>query len=318
MPIVLTGGAGFLGSHLLEALLKEGREVVVVDNFDPFYPAQAKRRNLDEARQAGDFRLVEADVGDVEGCLDRLALRAGQVEALIHLAARPGPRPSVREPLLYQRLNVGGTVGALESARRLEVPRFVFASSSSVYGARTEVPFREEDPAESPASPYAATKRAGELLCYSYHALTGMSVVALRFFSAYGPRQRPDMAISRFVGRIDRGEPIPVYGDGSASRDHTYVSDIIAGVLSALTVEVDYEIINLGDSRAVRLDELIRLIEEALGKRAVIDRQPPQPGDVPTTCACITKARRLLGYEPRVPLREGLRRYVRWYRGGER
>jgi len=321
MSIVLTGGAGFLGSHLLEALLREGREVVVIDNFDPFYPPETKRRNLAEVRRAGEFRLVEADVGDVEGCMAGLALRPGQVEAVIHFAARPGPRPSVREPLLYERLNVGGTVGVLELARRLEVPRFIFASSSSVYGARTEVPFREDDPAATPASPYAATKRAGELLCYSYHTLTGMSVLALRFFSAYGPRQRPDMAISRFVARIDRGEPIPVYGDGSASRDHTYVSDIIAGVLSALTVEADYEIINLGDSRAVRLDELISLIEEILGKKAVIDRRPPQPGDVPITCADITKARRLLGYEPRVPLREGLRRYVEWYRrrrsGGE-
>ncbi len=314
MSIVLTGGAGFLGSHLLEALLADGREVTVIDNFDPFYPAEAKQRNLTEVRQAGEFRLIEADVCDVEGCHEALRLKPGQVEALIHLAARPGPRPSVREPQLYERLNVGGTVGALELARRLEAPRFIFASSSSVYGARTEVPFREDDPAATPVSPYAATKRAGELLCYSYRALTGMSVVVLRFFSAYGPRQRPDMAISRFVSRIDRGEAIPVYGDGSASRDHTYVSDIIAGVMASLAVDVGYEIINLGDSETVRLDELISLIEEAVGKKARIDRQPAQPGDVPTTCADITKARRLLGYEPRVPIHEGLRRYVEWYR----
>jgi len=317
MTIVLTGGAGFLGSHLLEALLADGREVAVVDNFDPFYPAEAKRRNLAEVGEAGDFRLVEADVCDVEGCLTGLGLKAGQADALIHLAARAGPRPSVRQPQLYARLNVGGTVGALELARRLEVPRFIFASSSSVYGARSEVPFGEDDPAATPVSPYAATKRAGELLCYSYHALTGMSVVVLRFFSAYGPRQRPDMAISRFVSRIDRGEPIPVYGDGSASRDHTYVSDIIAGVVASLAVDADYEIINLGDSETVRLDRLIAFIEEALGKKALIDRQPAQPGDVPTTCADITKARRLLGYEPRVPIGEGLRRYVEWYRRGE-
>ena len=314
MAIVLTGGAGFLGTHLVEALLADGREVTVVDNFDPFYPAAVKRRNLEEARQAGDFRLIEADICDADGCLEALALEPGQVEAIIHLAARPGPRPSVREPQLYERLNVGGTVSALELARRLAVPRFLFASSSSVYGARTEVPFREDDPAVTPVSPYAATKRAGELLCYTYHTLTGMSVVVFRFFSAYGPRQRPDMAISRFVSRIDRGEPIPVYGDGSASRDHTYVSDIIAGVVASLEVDVGYEIVNLGDSETVRLDELISLIEEAVGKKAVIDRQGAKPGDVPTTCADITKARRLLGYEPRVPIQEGLRRYVEWYR----
>ena len=314
MAIVLTGGAGFLGSHLLEALLTRGEEVTVIDNFDPFYPVELKRRNLSEVGRTSDFRFIEADVADVERCLRETDLSPGRVEAVIHLAARPGPRPSVSEPLLYTRLNVGGTAGALELARRLEVPRFIFASSSSVYGVRTQVPFREEDPAVTPASPYAATKRAGELLSYSYHTLTGMKVVVLRFFSAYGPRQRPDMAISRFVSRIDRGEPIPVYGDGSASRDHTYVSDIIAGVLAALQLEAGYEIINLGDSQTVRLDELIRLLEEALGKSAVIERQPAQPGDVPITCADITKARRLLGYEPRVPIREGLRRYVDWYR----
>jgi UDP-glucuronate 4-epimerase len=314
MTLILSGGAGFLGSHLLEALLGQGRAVTVIDNFDPFYPAEAKRRNLAEAGKAGDFRLVEADVGDADRCLAALALKPGEVEALVHLAARAGPRPSVREPLLYVRLNVGGTVGALELARRLEVPRFIFASSSSVYGARTEVPFREDDPAVTPVSPYAATKRAGELLCYSYHALTGMSVVVLRFFSAYGPRQRPDMAIARFVSLIDQGKPVPVYGDGSASRDHTYVSDIIAGVMSSLTVEVGYEVVNLGDSQAVRLDELIALIEEIVGKRAQIDRRPAQPGDVPVTCADITKARRLLGYDPQVPIAEGLRRYVAWYR----
>jgi UDP-glucuronate 4-epimerase len=314
MTLIVSGGAGFLGSHLLEALLAQGRSVTVIDNFDPFYPAEAKQRNLVEARRAGDFRLLEADIGDVDRCLAALALKPAEVEALVHLAARPGPRPSVREPQLYVRLNVGGTAGALELARRLEVPRFIFASSSSVYGARTEVPFREDDPAVAPVSPYAATKRAGELLCYTYHVLTGMSVVALRFFSAYGPRQRPDMAIAQFVSLIDRGMPVPVYGDGSASRDHTYVSDIVAGVLASLGVEAGYEVVNLGDSRAVRLDELVALIEESVGKRARIDRRPAQPGDVPVTCADITKARRLLGYNPQVPIAEGLRRYVAWYR----
>jgi len=314
MTLIVSGGAGFLGSHLLEALLAQGRSVTVIDNFDPFYPAEAKRRNLVEAHRAGDFRLLEADIGDVDRCLAALALKPAEVEALVHLAARPGPRPSVREPQLYVRLNVGGTAGALELARRLEVPRFIFASSSSVYGARTEVPFREDDPAVAPVSPYAATKRAGELLCYTYHVLTGMSVVALRFFSAYGPRQRPDMAIAQFVSLIDRGMPVPVYGDGSASRDHTYVSDIVAGVVASLGVEAGYEVVNLGDSRAVRLDELVALIEESVGKRARIDRRPAQPGDVPVTCADITKARRLLGYNPQVPIAEGLRRYVAWYR----
>jgi len=314
MTIILTGGAGFLGSHLLEALVARGEDVVVVDNFEPFYPAELKRRNLAEAARVGEYRLVEADVCQVESCFKELALAPGKVDAFVHLAARAGPRASVGQAMFYDRLNVGGTVGALELAKKLEVPRFLFASSSSVYGARSEVPFREDDPAVTPVSPYAATKRAGELFCHSYHALVGMSVVALRFFSAYGPRQRPDMAISRFVSRIDRGEPIPVYGDGSASRDHTYVSDIIAGVVSALQVQADYEIINLGDSRPVRLDELIALIEDALGKPAVIDRRPVQPGDVPTTCADISKARLLLGYEPRVDLRRGLRHYVEWYR----
>jgi UDP-glucuronate 4-epimerase len=307
--ILVTGGAGFIGSHTCERLLARGDELVVLDNFNDFYDPALKRAN---AARLASAEIVEGDVRE----RDKVAalFREHEFDAVIHLAAMAGVRPSVQDPLLYEDVNVRGTLILLEELRRRPSTRMVFASSSSVYGARDRMPFAEADDIPHPVSPYAATKRAGELLCYTHHHLFGIPMTCLRFFTVYGPRQRPEMAIAKFTRAIDEGRPIPFFGDGSTRRDYTYVDDIVDGVVAALDRCRGYEIFNLGESATTSLSELVEQISGALGKPAVLDRQPLQPGDVPLTCADVTKARERLGYRPRVPVAEGLRRYVAWYR----
>ncbi len=311
--ILVTGGAGFIGSHLVARLLAEGRwRVTVVDDFNDFYAPALKRANVAPHLAHADFQLVEADIRD-RAALERV-FAATPFVVVVHLAARAGVRPSLTEPLLYTETNITGTLHLLELARAHGVRQFVFGSSSSVYGINAKVPFGEDDPIRQPISPYAATKAAGELLCHTYAHLHDLRCVALRFFTVYGARQRPDLAIHKFAKLIHAGRPIPVYGDGTTRRDYTYIDDIIAGVRAAIDYDASmYEAINLGEARTVSLRELIALLEAALGRKALIERQPMQPGDVPQTYADITKARRLLGYDPQIDIEEGIRRFVAWY-----
>lgn len=301
MKILVTGGAGFIGSHVVEALLKRGETVTVLDDFNDFYDPALKRRNV-----TGFPNIIEADI--------RAPLPPQQFDAIIHLAARAGVRPSLAQPRLYTDVNVAGTQNLLEFARESGIRKFVFASSSSVYGVNEKVPFNEADPIFNPISPYAATKLAGEALCHVYHHLYDLDLVCLRFFTVYGPRQRPDLAIRKFTEAILAGKPIEVFGDGSARRDYTHIDDIVQGVLAALDRNLGYEIINLGESRTVELRELITLIEKATGQTAKLNRLPLQPGDVPVTYADISKARRLLSYDPQVPIETGIARFVEWCR----
>ncbi len=311
MLALITGVAGFIGSHLAERLLGLGWEVIGVDNFDPFYDPAVKRRNLTSCMGSGRFRLIEADIRDAHA-MDRAA--AGQVDVVIHLAAKAGVRPSIAEPLAYADVNVNGTVTCLEAARRRGVGRFIFASSSSVYGNNRKVPFTEDDDVDFPVSPYAATKKAGELICHTYHHLYGMHVTCLRFFTVYGPRQRPDLAIHKFARLIQRGEPVGVYGDGSMMRDFTYIDDIVDGVVAATDRGQGYHIYNLGESRPISVNDLVLELEKALGKKARKEYLPAQPGDVDRTYADVTKAMHDLGYQPRTTIQEGLKRFVDWLR----
>jgi len=313
MNFLVTGGAGFIGSHLCERLLQAGHGVWALDNLDPFYDPAIKRRNLREIERAGKpFTFVPGDVTDA-ACLDQL-LGGVRFDQVIHLAARAGVRPSLLEPALCQRVNVEGAAQVLDAARRHGVGKIIMASSSSVYGVNSRVPFSESDPIFSPISPYAASKLAGEALGHVYHHLYGMDVVMLRFFTVYGPRQRPDLAIHKFARLIDAGQPIPVYGDGAAARDYTYITDTIDGIMACVQKKFGYEIFNLGESQTVELDYLITLLEKALGKKAIIDRQPPQPGDVPLTFADISKAWQRLGYRPRVKVEDGIPLFIDWFK----
>jgi len=311
MRVLITGAAGFIGSNVSESLLAEGWEVVGVDNFDSAYDPAVKRENLRGLKKSKSFRLVEGDIRD-RSLLDS-AVGAGKLDAIIHLAARAGVRPSWADPALYASVNISGTVEVLELAVRQKVPKFIFASSSSVYGQREGSPFREDDRVDNPISPYAATKKAGELLCYTYHHNYGLPMACLRFFTVYGPRQRPEMAIHTFTRAIYQGEPITVYGDGQSRRDYTFIDDIVNGVVASLERVAGYKIYNLGNHRAVELRELIRLLEEDLGKKAEIKHLPPQPGDVPLTCADIQRAQEELGFSPSVPIERGLELFVEWY-----
>ena len=312
MRILVTGGAGFIGSHLSQRLLGRGDEVVVLDNFNDYYAPAIKARNLGELGEPAGLTVVRGDIRDdalLAGLFD-----AHRFDCIVHLAARAGVRPSLVDPLLYEDVNGRGTLNLLEAARRHSITRFVFASSSSVYGNVKEIPFSEEAPVNRPVSPYAATKAAGELYGYNYFHLYGISFTALRFFTVYGPRQRPDMAIHKFTRLIDEGQPLPFYGDGTTERDYTYFSDIIDGVEAAVDRDLGYEIINLGESRTTSLTEMVGLIEVAVGKKAILDRQPMQPGDVTITCADVTKARSLLDYRPTTTVPDGIQRFVAWYR----
>lgn len=311
MRVLVTGAAGFIGSHVCEALLRRGDDVLALDNFDDFYSTGVKRSNLKAIADHQHFKLIEGDIRDaavVAQCID------ATTDAVIHLAARAGVRPSIEQPLLYQDVNVRGTMVLLERCKAYPRCRFIFASSSSVYGNRTNVPFRETDRVDDPISPYAATKKSGELIAHTYHHLYGLPTTCLRFFTVYGPRQRPDLAIHKFAHLIENGSPIPVFGDGSMERDFTYIDDIVDGVMRALDRCTGYHIYNLGESRPVSVNLLIQLLQDALGKKAEIHQLPLQPGDVTRTFADVTLAQRELGYEPGTDIRDGLMRFVDWFR----
>jgi UDP-glucuronate 4-epimerase len=312
--ILVTGGAGFIGSHLVDRLLTDSDSTItVIDDFNDFYDPQIKRANVRDHLESDRYRLFDADIRD-RNALEQL-FQQTKFDCIVHLAARAGVRPSLSEPELYAQTNITGTLNLLELARRHEIKQFVFGSSSSVYGINAKVPFSEDDPIRQPISPYAATKAAGELICHTYSHLYGIRCICLRFFTVYGPRQRPDLAIHKFAQLMSEGRPIPVFGDGTTRRDYTYIDDIIAGVLAAIEYDgSDYEVINLGESRTVELRELIALLERELDTQAVIERLPPQPGDVPQTYADISKARQLFAYNPQVQIEDGIQRFVQWFR----
>lgn len=311
MKVLVTGGAGFIGSHLCERLLERGNELVVLDNFNNFYDPRIKVRNLDRVREKGRFSFYAKDLLDADS-LD-LLFRDERPTAVVHLAAYAGVRPSLADPMLYDQVNVTGTSALLEKCRRYDVERFVFGSSSSVYGVNSKVPFHEDDPINQPISPYAVTKRAGELLCFSHHHNYGLPISCLRFFTVYGPRQRPEMAIHKFTRLIHRGEAIQVYDEGKSERDYTYVVDIVAGILASLDRVEGFQIFNLGNCRTVPLLRLVNLVEEALGRKAELQLMPAQPGDVPITFADISRATQELGYAPNTPIEAGIPKFVEWY-----
>ena len=311
--ILVTGGVGFIGSHVCERLLEIGHAVCALDDLNDFYDPAIKQNTLRELQsRAQSFSFVHADItnrSEVDEVLGSMAF-----DQIIHLAARAGVQPSLEEPALYQRVNVEGTVNLLESAREHSVNKITVASSSSVYGVNSKVPFSEADPIFSAISPYAASKLACEALGHVYHHVHGMDICMLRFFTVYGPRQRPDLAIHKFARLMHTGQPIPVYGDGNTSRDYTYVDDTVDGVVAATEKEFGFEIINLGESQTVELKRLIELIEQAMGVKAEINRQPAQPGDVPITFANIEKAQDLLGYSPQTKIEDGIPRFIEWFR----
>ena len=311
MKVLITGAAGFIGSHLCERLLAGGWNVVGVDNFDDFYDPGIKRENIKICLENPDFRLVEADIRD-SAAMDGAV--GDDIDVIVHLAAKAGVRPSIEQPLLYADVNVNGTMVLLEAAKKHKIGKFVFASSSSIYGNNRKVPFSEEDNVDFPISPYAATKKACELLCHTYHHLENMSVTCLRYFTVYGPRQRPDLAIHKFAKLIEQGRAIPVYGDGSMMRDFTYIDDIIDGTTAAIEKCNGFNIYNLGESQPITVNDLIAEIEKALGKKAVRESLPPQPGDVERTYADVTKAEKDLGYKPSTSIRDGLEKFTAWFR----
>ncbi len=311
MHVLVTGAAGFIGSHLCEALLGRGNTVTGLDNFDPFYDPEIKRSNLTTALANPAFTLIEGDIRDRAAVSNALAV---QPQAVVHLAALAGVRPSIEQAERFLDVNVGGTTVLLEAIRSIPECRFIFGSSSSIYGNNVKVPFAESDPVERPISPYAASKRAGELLCFTYHHLYGLPVACLRFFTVYGPRQRPDLAIHKFARLMQQGKPIPVFGDGSMARDFTYIDDIVHGVLCAIERCAGYAIYNLGESQPIVLRDLIVALEQAMGISADIETHPLQPGDVTRTFADISLARRNLDYNPQTDLAQGLDNFVTWFR----
>jgi len=315
MRILVTGAAGFIGSHLAETLLQRGDTVAALDCFNDYYDPAVKRRNIAEASMHPEYTLHETDICDEDGL--RAVFTAFKPEVVVHLAARAGVRPSLRDPNLYHRVNVIGSQHVLDACRDFEVSHLVFASTSSVYGGSRDVPFRESDPVMKPVSPYAATKRMNELMAHVYHHVYGLRVTMLRFFTVYGPRQRPDMAIHLFARKLLAGEALPLFGDGTSARDYTYIDDIIDGVVKAVDRPFGYEIFNLGENQTTRLDGLVDLLSKALGVTARVERKPFQPGDVEITCADINHARDALGYAPRFGMEEGLARFVAWLRETE-
>lgn len=310
--VLVTGAAGFIGSHLTDALLARGDAVAGLDCFNDYYDPAVKRANIAQCLPNPQFSIHEVDICD-EAAL-RTVFETVRPDVVVHLAARAGVRPSIQDPNLYHRVNVIGGQHILDACKDYPVSHLVFASSSSVYGGSTEAPFKETNPVMGPISPYAATKRMNELQAHVYHHLYGLKVTMLRFFTVYGPRQRPDMAIHKFTRAIFEGTPLPMFGDGSAKRDFTYIDDIIQGVMQCVDTPLGYDIFNLGESKTTQLRELIALVEKHVGKSAVIDRKPVQPGDVPMTYADITHAREVLGYNPQTGMDEGVGRFVAWYR----
>jgi len=315
--ILITGAAGFIGSSLTDTLIAQGRSVVGVDNFCDFYDPALKRRNITQAQASGKFTLVEADIRDRDAML--ATFEKHQPEAVIHLAAMAGVRPSIENPAYYTAVNLDGTVNLLDAAVKNKVSKFLFASSSSVYGNNPKVPFAETDNVDHPISPYAATKKAGELICHTYTHLHGLPISCLRFFTVFGPRQRPDLAINKFLQLVAKGQPIPIFGDGSTSRDYTFVADIVAGILATLhhcgQSTEKFKVYNLGGNHPAKLSELIEIIEKVVGKKAIIDRKPMQPGDVDRTWADLTRSQKELGYAPTTSLEEGIAKQWEWMKG---
>ncbi|MGH9374204.1 MAG: NAD-dependent epimerase/dehydratase family protein [Vicinamibacterales bacterium] len=314
--VLVTGAAGFIGSHLVDRLLAEGQQVTGIDNFDPFYSRATKERNIAPHRGHAGYQLLELDIRDLDALREHVR---GTYDAIVHLAARAGVRPSILDPLGYQDVNVRGTQNLLELAKERGVPQFVFGSSSSVYGVNPNVPWREADHVLLPISPYASTKVSGELLGHVYSHLYGLRFIALRFFTVYGPRQRPDLAIHKFAKRMREGQSIPVFGNGSTRRDYTFVDDIVSGISGAMDYEGStFEVVNLGNNQTVSLTEMIRGLEEALGVEAVLDRQAEQPGDVPQTWADVEKARELFGYAPETSFSSGVLKFAEWLQSVEK
>ena len=312
MNILVTGGAGFIGSHLVERLLVDGHRVTILDDLNDFYKPELKEANLRSVQAVGLVEFHHGSICDRE-TVEHI-MRCDRPDAVIHLAARAGVRPSLENPLLYEEVNVRGLMVILEACKKSRVSKLVFASSSSVYGATNYIPFRETDSSYLPISPYAATKLAGEHICYTYSHLYDIKVVCLRFFTVYGPRQRPDLAIRKFAASIVAGTPITVFGDGTTGRDYTYIDDTVNGIIAGLGHDCRYDVFNLGNAHPISLNEMIQTIEQALGKRAVIRRLPLQPGDVHQTYADISKAARVLGYDPRTPFSAGIQKFVEWFR----
>lgn len=312
MRFFVTGGAGFIGSHLIESLLTENNSIICLDNFDPYYDPVIKSRNIQKIKKNPQFQLIKGDILDWK-LLTRL-FKDNHFDVVVHLAAKAGVRPSLENPRLYQRVNMEGTVNLLELSCKYKINKFIFASSSSVYGNNKKVPFSEEDSVDHPISPYAATKKAGELLCHTFHSLYNLPLTCLRFFTVYGPRQRPDMAIHKFTSLINKEQEIPVFGEGTSRRDYTYIADIVKGILLSIEKCNGFKIYNLGESQTIDLKNLIALIEQGLKKKAIIKRLPVQPGDMKETFADITKAKKELGYDPKFSIRDGIRKFIDWYR----
>ncbi len=311
MRIFLTGAAGFIGSHLARALLARGDSVVGFDDFNDFYDPAIKRRNVEDTRKlGGEFHVIEGDLRDAEDVNAAL----GEVDVVVNLAARAGVRPSLEQPVLYTDTNVRGLVHILEAMRVRGLKKLVHASSSSVYGGQEKVPFSEDDPINLPWSPYAATKRSNELMLATWHHLYGIESHALRFFTVFGPGQRPDLAIAKFISLIEQDKPIPFFGDGTTGRDYTFIDDIVQGVVASIDRVSGCEIINLGGDEPVTLTQMVETIEQVMGKKAKLDRKPVQPGDVPRTMADVSKARRMLGYEPKTSFAEGVAKQYEWWK----
>ncbi len=312
MSLLITGAAGFIGSHLLQKISSLGLydKIVVIDNFDDFYPEKIKRLNIAPALENKNIKLCEVDIRDLEGC--RKIFEDENVDTVIHLAGKAGVRPSLEDPLLYEDINCRGTLTLLELSRKFNVKKFIFGSSSSVYGNNKKQPFSELDDVNAPISPYGATKRTCELYCKTYNQIYGMPIICLRFFTVYGPRQRPDLAIHKFARLIKKDAPIPFFGDGTTKRDYTFYSDIVNGIISCLGLDCKFEIINLGNSNPIELRRLIELIETALNKKAKLQKLPEQPGDVRVTYADIGKANKLLGYKPEVNIESGIEIFAKW------
>ncbi len=312
MKYLVTGGAGFIGSHLCEALLDKGIEVICLDNFDDYYNPEFKKNNIKSCIKNKNFTLCNADITEISQL--NPIFQKSKIDRIVHLAARAGVRPSIANPFVYEKVNVNGTLNLLELAGKFKIKNFVFSSSSSVYGNSSKAPFSENEKTDSPISPYAATKKSAELLCYTYSELHSLPVTCLRLFTVYGPRNRPDMAAYMFMDQIHNGKEINVFGNGKNKRDYTYVGDIVQGIMLALEKEYKFEIINLGNSNPVELNILISLIEKSLGKKAKMNRMDAQPGEVDITYSDITKAKKLLGWKPKVNIEEGINKLAEWYK----